>query len=170
VRALKEADRLSQMPAMSPEVGIIRTCRLDPGVTLTEATKTTWMYAMPVKSRSISLWVATDQRPYSGIYCCAQPASETHTPADPVFCWPARHRQNLARQVDRRSPGTQICAPVLGASGTKRDSRPPPDLYWGVAGRILQTMRRAGTINPLFMLDEVDKLGQDFRETLLRPC
>ena len=29
--------------------------------------------------------------------------------------------------------------------------------------RIIQTMKRAGTINPLIMLDEIDKVGADYR-------
>ena len=36
-------------------------------------------------------------------------------------------------------------------------------LMWALPGQIIQMMKKAGTMNPLILLDEVDKLGNDFR-------
>ena len=37
-------------------------------------------------------------------------------------------------------------------------------------GKVIQGMKKAGYSNPLFLLDEVDKLGADWRGTLPLPC
>ena len=44
-------------------------------------------------------------------------------------------------------------------------------LTWGPCpGRIMAAIAQAGTRNPLLLLDELDKMGTDYRETHLQPC
>ena len=166
VRALKEADRLSQMPQLSPEVGIIRTYlewilelpwteTTEDNLDVPHASKTLeeYHYGLPrIKDRILE-------------YIAVRSLSPKRA-RQPILCFvgaPGTGKTSLGKSISE-ALGRKFVRLSLGGVRDEAEIRGHRRTYIGaLPGRILQTMRRAGTVNPLFMLDEVDKLGQDFR-------
>jgi ATP-dependent Lon protease len=166
VRALKEVERLTQMPPMSPEVGIIRTYIdwiLDlPWTNATEDNLDVkhaaevleqYHYGLPRAKERILEYIAVRSLKPKRL-------------RQPIICFggpPGTGKTSLGRSI-AEALGRKFVRLSLGGVRDEAEIRGHRRTYIGaLPGRILQTMRRAGTINPLFMLDEVDKLGQDFR-------
>jgi ATP-dependent Lon protease len=166
LRALKEIDRLNQMPPMSPEVGIIRTyidwildlpwtTTTDDNLDVPHAAKTLeqYHYGLPrAKDRILEYIAVKSLKPKRS--------------KQPILCFvgpPGTGKTSLGRSI-AEALERKFVRLSLGGVRDEAEIRGHRRTYIGaLPGRILQTMRRAGTINPLFMLDEVDKLGQDFR-------
>ncbi len=166
VRALKEVDRLSQMPPMSPEVGIIRTYidwilelpwtnATDDNLDVRHAAEILeqYHYGLPrAKERILEYIAVRSLRP--------------KRLRQPILCFigpPGTGKTSLGRSISE-ALGRKFVRLSLGGVRDEAEIRGHRRTYIGaLPGRILQTMRRAGTANPLFMLDEIDKLGMDFR-------
>lgn len=166
VRALKEVDRLLQMPPLSPEVGIIRTYldwildlpwieASDDNLDVVHASKTLdqYHYGLPrIKDRILEYIAVRSLKPKRD--------------RQPILCFvgaPGTGKTSLGKSISE-ALGRKFVRLSLGGVRDEAEIRGHRRTYIGaLPGRILQTMRRAGTVNPLFMLDEVDKLGQDFR-------
>lgn len=164
-KAEKESRRLARLQPMSPESGVLRTYL-------------EWLADLPWSNKS------EDNRDINRAeeilnedhYDMTKPKERVldflavrqlqERAKGPILCFvgpPGTGKTSLGRSV-ARAISREFIRVSLGGVRDEAEIRGHRKTYVGaLPGKIIQSLRKAGTINPVFLLDEIDKLSNDFR-------
>jgi ATP-dependent Lon protease len=164
-RALKEIDRMSRIPSASPEVGVIRTY-------------VDWLVGLPwnvstddqLDIREAARILEEDHYGLEKVkerileYLAVRSLADTiRSPILALVGPPGVGKTSLGKSI-AKAMGRKFVRMSLGGIHDEAEIRGHRRTYIGaLPGRIVQNLKTAGTNNPVFMLDEVDKIGMDFR-------